>query len=129
MTDEKKKKIERLELGPGEVDLDLDLPKGKTLHRPVSLRMFGKIYKSKPMLIPLVEKLVALQEKAEAGDQRALVEQVTLVFGVPKEIVLKKDLREIGVIGKLVTKMMVESELYRSVTEKNGDGPGEPNSA
>ena len=90
--------------------------------------MFGKIYKSKPMLIPLVETLVELQTKAEAGDQRALVEQVHLVFGVPEKIVLKKDLREIGVIGKLVTKMMVESELYRSGPEKNVAGPGEQNS-
>jgi len=125
VTDEKKKKTE---LKPGDVDLDLDLPEGKTLHRPVSIRMFGKVYNSKPMLIPLVEKLVELQTKAEAGDQRALVEQVNLVFGVPEKIILKKDIREIGVIGKLVTKMMVESELYRSGPEKNAAGPGDQNS-
>lgn len=125
MTDEKKKKTE---LEPGEVDLDLDQPDGKTLHRPVEIRMFKKVYKSKPMLIPLVEKLVELQTKSEAGDQRATVEQVHLVFGIPENLILKRDIREIGVIGKLVTKMMVESELYRSGPEKNAEGPGEQNS-
>ena len=119
MTDEKKTKQE---------EFDLVIPE-KGLHRPVKIQVGGKTYYSNPMLIPLFEKLKAYQEEAEAGDSTAPNRMIMLVFGISKAELLKIDLRDVGVVGKLVMKMMIESELYRSESEKNVARPGKKSSS
>lgn len=121
MTDEKKK-TEREEV------VDLVLSSTKSLHRPLKIKVEGKVYSSTLLSKHLFNKLQILQAKAEDGDSDAAYEQIKLVFGVPKTHLYKLDMRDINVISELVLDTLMKSERYRTEQEKKTEGPGEKNS-
>lgn len=109
-------------------DFDLVIPE-QGLHRPTKIEVAGKPYYSKKISIKVFKQLKALQEKAEGGDDEAPLKQVEIVFGVPFKVLEDEDMRDLGVVGEILTKMLTESELYRTEKEKKVVGPGKKNSA
>lgn len=122
MTDEKKKSVDEEEI------VDLVLSSKKSLHRPLKIKVEGKVYTSTILCRELFESLRKLQTKAAGGDSDAAYEQIRLVFGVPKSYLYKLDMRDITLISELVGDTIEKSENYRTDQEKKVDGPGEKNS-
>ena len=122
MADEKKK-TEREEV------VDLVLSSTKSLHRPLKIKVEGKVYTSTLLSKHLFNKLQKLQTKSEEGDQDAPYEQIKIVFGVPKTHLYELDMRDINVISELVLDTLLKSERYRTEQEKKVEEPGEKNSA
>lgn len=122
MTDEKKK-TEREEV------VDLVLSSTKSLHRPLKIKVEGKVYTSTLLSKHLFNKLQKLQTKAEEGEGDAPYEQIRIVFGVPKAHLYELDMRDIAVISELVLDTLMKSEKYRTEQEKKVEGPGEKNSS
>lgn len=137
MTDDKKKgipkkaKVEEAKVEEKIADeeiIDLDISSEKSLHRPLKIRVEGKVYTSVVLSKKLFDGLAKLQDEAAKGNQDAPYEQIKRVFGVPKIILYKQDMRDINVISELVTGTILESELYRTDKEKKVEGPGEKSS-
>jgi len=122
VTDEKKKSV-----GEEEV-VDLVLSSKKSLHRPLKIKVEGKVYTSTILCKELFDSLTKLQTKAAEGDTDAAYEQIKLVFGVPKSHLYKLDMRDITMISELVGDTLQKSENYRTEQEKKVEGPGNQNS-
>lgn len=108
--------------------MDLVLSSEKSLHRPLKIKVEGKVYTSTTLCKELFDSLTKLQTKAAGGDSDAAYEQIKLVFGVPKSQLYKLDMRDITLISELVGDALLKSEDYRTEQEKKVEGPGEKNS-
>ena len=125
MTDDKKKGI------PSKIEVedeifDLDICAEKSLHRPLKIRISGKVFKSVKLTPELFETLSDLQLKGEAGDPNASYKQFDLVFGVKKKDLKGIDLRDVGMISEIVGDAIANSRPSRIEQEKKVEGPGKP---
>lgn len=125
MTDDKKKGIPKKTVIEDEI-VDLDISAEKSLHRPLKIRVGGKIFESAKLTPELFDTLTVLQLRGEAGDPEAAYQQYDLVFGVKRKDLKGIDLRDVGIISEVVGEALANSKPSRIDPEKKVEGPGKP---
>ena len=67
----------------------------KSLHGPIEIEVDGKVYSRPLITVSLLQQVDAQEKKVKKGDFEALVAQIHLLTGIPKEIAKEIDLKDL----------------------------------
>ena len=79
-------------------DKVLVLSTQKSIHKPIEIKVDGKIYQNRPLSRTTFDEVKKYEKAAVGGDIEALYKQVEVLFGVPMEVLNKLDIRDVNTL-------------------------------
>jgi len=107
-------------------DKILVLSTRKSIHKPIEIKVDGKLYQNNPLSKDLFDQVRKHEKAAAAGDINALYAQVKLLFSVPIAKLNKLDIRDVNTLLEyaMAKTFQPSAKTDKEKAEKNGSKPG-----
>lgn len=103
----------------------------KSLHGPIEIEVDGKVYSQPLITVSLLQEVEKHEKKVGKGDFEALVAQINLLTGIPKDLAKKIDIKDLEAMLDHISMKLYGGDKKAAAKdpEKKGSKPGPPASS